>query len=108
MSTHFHNEPNSDAQRRLAAKLPLSKANRVYFKFLGLQTAESSEEAILEAAKKMATLVQEREPFNPPETIHRFIGTPWWMRGAAHLDDGAHRAGPEHSRLRGARSSGYA
>ncbi|MFN9344973.1 MAG: hypothetical protein ACK6DQ_00135 [Planctomycetota bacterium] len=71
MSTHFHNEPNSDAQRRLAAKLPLSKANRVYFKFLGLQTAESSEEAILEAAKKMATLVQEREPFNPPETIHR-------------------------------------
>ncbi|MEK0427174.1 MAG: hypothetical protein ACK5EO_10175 [Planctomycetota bacterium] len=71
MSTYFHNEPNPDARRRLAAKSPLSKANRVYFKFLGLQTAETSEEAILEASKKMAALVQEREPFNPAETIDR-------------------------------------
>ena len=72
MSNHFHNEPNPDAQRPLAAKPPSSsKANRVYFKFLGLKTSESNEQAILEASKKMARLVQERAPFNAPELIER-------------------------------------
>jgi hypothetical protein len=72
MSNPFHNEPNSDAQRRLAEKQPsLSKANRVYFKFLGLKTAESNEQAILDAARKMAKLVHERAPFNAPELIDR-------------------------------------
>ena len=72
MSNHFHNEPNPDAQRPLAAKPPSSsKANRVYFKFLGLRTSESNEQAILEASKKMARLVQERAPFNSPELIER-------------------------------------
>ncbi len=72
MSNHFHNEPNPDVQRPLAAKPPSSsKANRVYFKFLGLKTSESNEQAILEASKKMARLVQERAPFNAPELIER-------------------------------------
>ena len=71
MSTHFHNKPNSDAQRRLVAKSSLRKTNRVYFKFLGLQPSESNEQTILEAARKMAALVLEREPFNPPEVISR-------------------------------------
>ena len=71
MSTFFHSKSKSDAQRRLDEKSSLSKTNSVYFKFLGLQSAESSEEAILGAARKMASLVQEREPFNPPEVITR-------------------------------------
>lgn len=71
MSAHFHNEPKTDAQGRLAEKSSSSRANRVYFKFLGLQGSESSEEAILGAAKKMAALVREREPFNPPDVIIR-------------------------------------
>lgn len=71
MCTHSHNEPNTDAQRRLAEKSSLGKTNRVYFKFLGLTKAESCEEAILSAAKRMAALVQEREAFNPPEVITR-------------------------------------
>jgi len=71
MSAQFHNKPNPDEQRRLAEKSSLSKANRVYFRFLGLQGTESSEELILEAARKMSALVYEREPHNPPEVITR-------------------------------------
>ncbi|MFM8572881.1 MAG: hypothetical protein ACKOAU_14905 [Pirellula sp.] len=67
----FHNEPNSDALRRLAAKTSLSKSNRVYCKFLGLKASECHEENILDAAKKMANMVLDREPFNTPEVIAR-------------------------------------
>lgn len=71
MSKHSHNELDTDAQHRLDEKTSLSKANRVYFKFLGLAKGQSCEVAILDAAKKMASLVRARESFNPPEVIIR-------------------------------------
>ena len=47
------------------------KANRVYFRFLGLNQGESCEDTILEAARRMNEFVAERAPFNPEEVLER-------------------------------------